>query len=177
VPPGTPRWGLEWKKATARYYNRAFGINTHGACQSYRGNYLDLDADLPRRLRLPLLRMTFDFRPNEYKMSDYITKKAAEIAKAAGAAKMSVTPRTGKYSIVPYQSYAQHRRRAMGADPKTSAVNKYLQSWAVHNVFAIGASAFPQNGGYNPTGTVGALTFHTLEAIKTKYLKQPGPLA
>ena len=31
--------------------------------------------------------------------------------------------------------------------------------------------------GYNPTGTVGALTFHTLEAIKSKYLKQPGPLA
>jgi hypothetical protein len=40
-----------------------------------------------------------------------------------------------------------------------------------------GASAFPQNGGYNPTGTVGALTFHALEAIKSKYLKQPGPLA
>ena len=41
----------------------------------------------------------------------------------------------------------------------------------------IGASAFPQNGGYNPTETVGALTFHALEAIKTKYLKRPGMLA
>ncbi len=47
----------------------------------------------------------------------------------------------------------------MGADPKTSAVNKYLQSWDVPNVFVIGASAFPQNAGYNPTGTVGALAF------------------
>ena len=34
-------------------------------------------------------------------------------------------------------------------------------------MFVIGASAFPQNGGYNPTGTVGALTFHALDAIKT----------
>ncbi len=32
-------------------------------------------------------------------------------------------------------------------------------------------------GGYNPTGTVGALTFQALEAIKTKYLKRPGALA
>lgn len=32
----------------------------------------------------------------------------------------------------------------MGEDPKTSAVNRYLQSWDVHNVFSIGASAFPQ---------------------------------
>ncbi len=34
----------------------------------------------------------------------------------------------------------------MGEDPKTSAVNRYLQSWDVHNVFVIGASAFPQGG-------------------------------
>jgi gluconate 2-dehydrogenase alpha chain len=90
---------------------------------------------------------------------------------------MSVSPRTGKYSIVPYQSTHNTGGAAMGADPKTSAVNRFLQSWDVHNVFVIGASAFPQNGGYNPTGTVGALTFNALDAIKSKYLKQPGPLA
>jgi len=64
----------------------------------------------------------------------------------------------------------------MGADPSTSAVNKYLQSWDVSNVFVVGASAFPQNGGYNPTGTVGALTFHALKELKSRYLKKPGPL-
>src|SRR5256885_10462384 len=123
------------------------------------------------------MRMTFDFRQNEYRMSDYMTKKAAEIAKAAGASRMSVTPRTGKYSIVPYQSTHNTGGAAIGADPGTSAVNKYLQSWDVPNVFAIGASAFPQNGGYNPTRTAGAPTFPTLEAIKSKELKQPGPPA
>jgi len=53
-------------------------------------------------------------------------------------------------------------------------VDKYLQSWDVHNLFVVGAGNFPQNGGYNPTGTVGALTYQALEAIKTKYLKKPG---
>jgi gluconate 2-dehydrogenase alpha chain len=177
VPPGTPRWGSEWKKATARYYNRSFGITTHGGCQSYRGNYLDLDPTYRDAFGLPLLRMTFDFRPNEYRMSAYLTDRAAEIAKASGASKVNVTPRTGKYSIVPYQTTHNTGGAAMGADPRTSAVNKYLQSWDVPNVFVIGASAFPQNGGYNPSGTVGALTFHALEAIKAKYLKQPGPMA
>jgi gluconate 2-dehydrogenase alpha chain len=46
----------------------------------------------------------------------------------------------------------------------------------VSNVFVVGASAFPQNGGYNPTGTVGALTYQALEAIKTRNLKKPGAL-
>src|SRR3989442_717043 len=37
--------------------------------------------------------------------------------------------------------------------------------------------ACPSYRGYNPTGTVGALTFQALQAIKTRYLKRPGPLA
>jgi gluconate 2-dehydrogenase alpha chain len=177
VPSGTPRWGSDWKKAVSRYYNRSFGITCHGSCQSYRTNCLDLDPTYRDAYGLPLLRMTFDFHDNEYKMADYMTRKAVEIAKAAGAAKINANPRRGKYSIVPYQSTHNTGGAVMGADPQTSAVNKYLQSWDVPNVFAVGASAFPQNGGYNPTGTVGALTFQALEAIKTKYLKRPGPLA
>jgi len=177
VPQGTPRWGPEWKKAVAKYFNRSFSITIQGACQSYRTNYLDLDPTYRDAYGLPLLRMTFDRHENETKMSVWLTNKAAEIAKAIGPAKMNVSPRTGKYTIVPYQSTHNTGGAVMGADPQTSAVNKYLQSWDVPNVFVVGASAFPQNGGYNPTGTVGALTFQALEAIKTKYLKRPGPLA
>ena len=65
----------------------------------------------------------------------------------------------------------------MGADPSNSVVNKYLQSWDVPNVFVIGASAFPQNASYNPTGTVGAVAYWAAAAIKDKYVKNPGPLA
>jgi len=177
VPQGTPRWGPEWKKAVAKYFNRSFSITIQGACQSYRTNYLDLDPTYRDAYGLPLLRMTFDRHENETKMSVWLTNKAAEIAKTIGPAKMNVSPRTGKYTIVPYQSTHNTGGAVMGADPQTSAVNKYLQSWDVPNVFVVGASAFPQNGGYNPTGTVGALTFQALEAIKTRYLKRPGALA
>ena len=65
----------------------------------------------------------------------------------------------------------------MGTDPARSAVNRYLQCWQVPNLFVIGASAFPQNAGYNPTGTVGALSYWAAAAIKDRYLKQPGALA
>jgi gluconate 2-dehydrogenase alpha chain len=65
----------------------------------------------------------------------------------------------------------------MGSDPATSAVNRYLQSWDVSNLFVMGASAFPQNPGYNPTGTVAALAYWSAAAIRSRYLKSPGPLA
>ena len=43
-------------------------------------------------------------------------------------------------------------------------------------LFVIGANAFPQNAGYNPTGTVGALAYWASTAIREQYLKNPGPL-
>ena len=177
VPAGTPRWGSGWKKAVSHYFNRNFAIGIQGACQSYRGNYLDLDPTYRDAFGSPLLRMTFDRHDNEHRMSLWLTNKAAELGKAVGPSKMNVTPRTGKYTIVPYQSTHNTGGAVMGNDPSTSALNKYLQSWDVPNVFVIGASAFPQNGGYNPTGTVGALTYWAVDAIKNRYLKRPGPLA
>jgi gluconate 2-dehydrogenase alpha chain len=64
----------------------------------------------------------------------------------------------------------------MGDNPGNSALNRYLQSWDVPNLFVQGATAYPQNAGYNPTGTVGALAFWSAKAIRSQYLKNPGPL-
>jgi gluconate 2-dehydrogenase alpha chain len=55
-------------------------------------------------------------------------------------------------------------------------VNPHLQSWDLHNLFVVGASAFPQNAGYNPTGTVAALAFRLADDLTGRYLKNPGPL-
>ncbi len=65
----------------------------------------------------------------------------------------------------------------MGTDPKMSAVNRHLQSRDVSNLFVVGASAYPQEAGYNPTDAFGARTNWAADAIKKKYLKKPGPLA
>ena len=63
----------------------------------------------------------------------------------------------------------------MGSNPETSALNNYLQMWDYENVFVPGASAFPHNSGYNPTGTVGALSYRCAEGIDL-YLKNGGSL-
>ena len=173
VPPGTPHWGSEWKKAAAHYYNRFLSIRVHGSCQSYRTHYLDLDPMYRDANGLPLLRMTFDWEENEKKMSAWITEKSVEIGKAIGASKMSSSSTSGKYSIVPYQSTHNVGGVVMGADAGTSAVNKYLQSWDVPNVFVVGGSAFPQNSAFPPTGTIGALACWAADNIKDEYLKRP----
>lgn len=64
----------------------------------------------------------------------------------------------------------------LGSSPRDSAVNRHLQSWDVSNVFVLGASAFPHNSAYNPTGPVGALAYWTADAITTPYRQRPGLL-
>ena len=120
--------------------------------------------------------MTFDYTDNEHRMSDYLTDRAAEIARRMGAREIQAKKRTGSYYIVPYQTTHNTGGAIMGDNPRTSAVNRYLQSWDVSNLFVQGASAFPQNAGYNPTGTVAALAYWSADAIVDRYLKSPGPL-
>jgi gluconate 2-dehydrogenase alpha chain len=176
VPEGTPKWGAKWKQAVAKSYLTTTSIATHGAVMSHRANCLDLDPTYKNIYGQPLLRMTFDFTDNEHKMSQYLTDKAAEIAKAMKPREVKVNGRSGHYSIVPYQTTHNTGGTIMGTDPKSSVLNRYLQSWDVPNLFVMGAGAFPQNPGYNPTGTVGALAYWAADAIKRQYLKNPGPL-
>ncbi|HJV85738.1 MAG TPA: GMC family oxidoreductase [Noviherbaspirillum sp.] len=176
VPKDTPKWGSAWKKAMSENYLRSASIATHGSVMSYRGSYLDLDPTYRDAYGNPLLRLTFDFHDNEHKMSDFVTDKAAMIAKAMNPRSIHVKQRNGHYSIVPYQTTHNTGGAIMGDDPKTSVVNRYLQCWDVPNLFVMGACVFPQNAGYNPTGTVGALTYWAADAIRNKYLKQRGPL-
>jgi gluconate 2-dehydrogenase alpha chain len=172
---GTP-WGVEWKRMAKQVYLRSAEIATHGSVMAYEDSFLDLDPTYKDIHGLPLLRMTFDFHENEHKMSDFLTDKAKVIAEAMKPATIDAKYRKGHYSIVPYQTTHNTGGTIMGTDPKTSAVNRYLQSWDVPNVFVMGASVFPQNAGYNPTGTVGALTYWAAKAIREQYLKNPGLL-
>ena len=176
VPEGTAKWGSEWKSAIAENYLKSLKIATHGSVMSYRDAYLDLDPTYRDIYGNPLLRMTFDYHANEHKMSHFLTDKAALIGKAMKPRSIKVDYRDGHYSIVPYQTTHNTGGAAMGSDPKTSVVNRYLQCWDVPNVFVLGSSVFPQNAGYNPTGTVAALAYWAAEAIKTRYLKNPGAL-
>ncbi len=176
VPVDAPKWGAGWKKAMQENYLTATSIATHGSVMSYRQNYLDLDPTYKDSYGNPLLRLTFDFADNEHRMSRYITEQAKKIALAMKPRSIHVKQREGHYSIVPYQTTHNTGGAVMGEDPATSVVNRYLQSWDVPNLFVMGACAFPQNAGYNPTGTVGALTYWAVHHIREQYLKAPGPM-
>jgi gluconate 2-dehydrogenase alpha chain len=176
VPPGTPRWGGEWKKAVAQYYRRNMSISIHATCLSYRHNYLDLDPTYKDAYGLPLLRMTFDWNDNDLRMIKYMNERCLEIGRALNGSRFGGTSKGTHFGITGYQSTHNVGGAVMGSDPSTSVVNKYLQSWDVSNLFVVGGSAFPQQPANGPTETIGMLACWAADAIKESYVRNPGSL-
>ncbi|MFT8309164.1 GMC family oxidoreductase [Acetobacter malorum] len=177
--PGAPRWGSAWKKAAIDTYRHSFTINAQGSNMAYRDVYLDLDPTWRTSYGQPMLRMTFDWKDNDIRMNRYVISQLANVVKALGAQDAHYGMREpGKpFDVRDYQTTHLCGGAVMGDDPKTSALNRYLQSWDVPNVFVVGANAFPQGMGYNPTGLVAALAYWSAHHIRTQWLKgNGGPL-
>jgi len=178
LPKGTPSWGEEWKTAIGEWYGHSMSIGSHGSNMAYRDCYLDLDPTYTDRHGRPLMRMTFNWKPNDIRMTQFMRSKIEPIAESMNPDtwQSSFKSEGAQYDVRPYQTTHNVGGAIMGDDPNTSAVNRYLQAWGQHNVFSIGAAAFPQNIQYNPTGTVGALAYWAADAIRKDYLPNPRPL-
>jgi len=138
TPKGTPSWGAAWKQAVADNYLSSYETVTHGSCYSYRDCFLDLDPTYTDAYGGKLLRITFDLYENELKMSQYLTDRLAEITQRTGPRSLEKHPRTGPYDVTKYQTTHTCGGAIMGTDPKSSALNRYLQSWDVPNLFVHG---------------------------------------
>ncbi|MCW5262545.1 GMC family oxidoreductase [Verminephrobacter eiseniae] len=173
LPPGTARWGTRWKQANADWYAHSFGLSIQGSCYPDTGNFLDLDPVYKDAYGQPLVRMTFDWRDNEMKMSAYVTKKMDEIAKSIGADIVSpAIPRKSPFDTRIYQSTHVTGGTPMGTDPATSVVTPHLQHWDAQNLFVVGASVFQHNSGYNPTGPLAALALRLGDDL-VRYVQRP----
>jgi gluconate 2-dehydrogenase alpha chain len=177
TPPTAPPFGRDWKVAIQKYYASVVSVGFQGESPAYQQHHLDLDPNYRDSFGNPLVRITFDWQPNERKMIAFAGTKTLEIMKAINPDIISGGPGAlpAHYDTSVYQSTHNTGGAIMGADPATSVVNNYLQMWSAPNVFVVGACNFPQNAGFNPTGTVGALAYRAAEGI-LKYHKSGGSL-
>ena len=114
VPPGTPAWGTDWKRAVVRHYNHTLAINNQGSVMGYRQNYLDLDPTYRDRYGRPLMRMTFDFQPQRAEAGELPRRRLREDRGGDGrrARRAARSPAALQHRAV--SEHAQYRRRGSG---------------------------------------------------------------
>lgn len=175
VPSGTASWGAEFKSESIRWANSFLKIASQGASMPHKNNYLDLDPEYKDAYGMPLLRMTYDYTEQDRQLVKHMAGVTSKIAETMGADIIDTASELAPFNVNKDTNTHNTGGVIMGADPATSAVNSYLQMWEAENVFVVGASAFPHNSSFNPTGTLGALSYRAAEGIE-KYLKQGGLL-
>ena len=160
IPPGTPRWGKEFKAALAHNFTRTMEIFCHGTSLPVENNSFSLDPDLKDAWGLPALRLTYKDHPDDLKLSAWLFERAHAIHEAAGAVK--------KWSFPPQeQQFGVHLLGTcrMGNDPKTSVINPDHCTHDVKNLFLCDGSSLVTSGRGQPTMTIMALAFRAADRI------------
>jgi choline dehydrogenase-like flavoprotein len=160
LPPGTPTWGRDFKKALNHNFTRTMEIFCHGTSLAVETNSFSLDPDLKDAWGVPALRMTFRDHPNDLKLAEWMKARAMEILDAAGAKAKWGFP-------IQEQQFAVHLLGTcrMGNDPKTSVINAEHRTHDVKNLFLCDGSSLVTSGRGQPTMTIQALAFRAADRI------------
>jgi gluconate 2-dehydrogenase alpha chain len=171
-PPGTPRWGAQYRDFLAKYFARYAAIVAQTENLPYADQTIDLDPDVRDQWGLPAPRLTYDWRrENETARVEFMARKLEELGRAMGATRVW----RGRMGAGAPGAHHEGGTR-MGTDRATSVVNRFGQSWDVPNLFIVGSSTFPSMTGFNPTLTIQALAYMSADAIVKRYKNNPGPL-
>ncbi len=161
LPPDVPRWGARYRAHLKQWQH--FGVvRIQPDALPYESNYLDLH---PRRrdrggFGLPLVRVTYDLRPNEQRLSKWMETRAEEVLRAMGARETWRGPRfTGVGS-----SHEMGGCR-MGIDPDGSVVDPELRVHDTPGLYVFGGAVLPSCPGVNPTLTLWALCQRAAERL------------
>jgi len=161
LPPGTPRWGKDFKATLAHNFTRTMEVFGHGTSLPLETNSFSLDPDLKDAWGLPALRMTYKDHPDDLKLSNWLNARSLELLDAAGAKQKWNFP-------AQEQQFAVHLLGTcrMGNDPKTSVIDADHRTHDVKNLFLCDGSSLVTSGRGQPTMTIEALAFRAADRIR-----------
>ena len=160
-PPDVPRWGAARKQFVRDCFNRTIAVQ--GPVQEIPvfDARVQVDPRVVDDWGIPVARLSGARHPKDLETANFISGKAAEWLKEAGAIKTwHKLPGKGL-------SGGQHQAGTcrMGNDPKTSVVDQYCRVHDFPNLFVIDGSVNVSNGGFNPVLTIMANAYRASEHL------------
>ena len=146
--------GGEYKDALGEPGGWRMGMGGFGEILPYHENKITLDKNVKDKWGLPVLSFDAEWKENERKMRIDMKNDAIEILTAAGV--KDVVGYDGDGTIG--RGIHEMGTARMGADPKTSVVNKWNQMWDAPNVFITDGAFMTSASCVNPSLTYMAMT-------------------
>lgn len=158
--PDAPTWGAEYKRLLRQSYSRTMLVESHTTSLPLETNAVSLDPTHKDAWGLPALRFTYQDHPDDVAVVRFLQAKAREILEAAGAGRTWVLP-------VEPSTFSVHLLGTcrMGADPRTSVVDRHHRTHDVPNLFVCDGSSFVTSGRGQPVCTIQALAYRAGDQI------------
>jgi len=163
---GMPGFGSGLKKMVREYHPWGIGLGGFGECLARYENHVRLDKDVVDAWGIPVLHIEAAFGDNEREMVKDMGDTAAEMLEAAGAKNVQASHGPTSTPGILIHEVGTCR---MGADPKTSVLNKFNQAHEVKNLFVTDGACYVSSGNQNPTLTMMAITARACDYIADQY--------
>jgi choline dehydrogenase-like flavoprotein len=167
-------WGRGHHKWFERHFGHSIGLFAIGDDLPNPDNRVTLDPDARDAEGVPEAKLFYLPGENDRRMMAFMLDRLVDVAKAAGAYEYKLQDYLDENGV--YRTPAWHMIGTcrMGADPETSVVNKWHQTWDVPNLFIVDGSALATGGVVNPTSTISALALRAAEHIRDNFRELSG---
>jgi choline dehydrogenase-like flavoprotein len=160
--------GADFKEAISEPGGWTFGMGGFGETLPYHENKITLDKNVKDKWGLNVLSFDAELKDNELKMRKDMLNDAKEMLEAIGVKNVQGGDTN------PYLGRGIHEMGTarMGADPKTSVLNKWNQVWDAPNVFVTDGSFMTSAACQNPSLTYMAFTARAADYAVSELKKQ-----
>ncbi len=162
-------YGAGLKDDLRRFYGAYIGMAGRGEPIPLESNYCEIDPDKVDKYGIPTLRFHYKWSDDEVKQAKHMQDTFEEIIHSMGGIPLGPKPGPNTnhgYGLeAPGKIIHEVGTVRMGNDPKTSALNAYMQGHDVKNLFVVDAAPFVTQGDKNVTWTILAMSMRTSDYI------------
>jgi gluconate 2-dehydrogenase alpha chain len=159
MPTSAPRWGAGFRDWMRDNYIHVWSMYSQTANIPTTDTFVDLDPHRKDPWGQPALRMTHGWGEHDERMVEFLLTRKRLIAQEMGLTTWWEETTKPAYHLSTHE-VGTHR---MGEDPATSVVDVFGRSHECDNLYVIGGGQFPSYHGYNPTETIWAMAYMTVD--------------
>jgi choline dehydrogenase-like flavoprotein len=169
-PKNIPGFGSDFKREVRRWTGARVRLAAHGEMLPNPDKYVEIDPQIKDKWGIPVLKIHHPLTDNDREMFKYLRQTFEELFTTLKGVDLRLPTQPDE----PGHSIHEMGTARMGADPKSSVLNKFNQAWEVKNLFVVDGAAFTSGSHKNPTVTIMALAWraadYALEEMKKRNL-------
>lgn len=166
-------YGKDFKKDVRRYYGSFVYFSGRGEMIPNEKSFCEIDPTTKDKYGIPVLRFHWQWSEHETRQAAHMQKTFVDIVEAMGGKVRGGAQLDGAKAIATGGSIIHEvGGTIMGAEARSSVVNRWSQTWDVPNLFLTDGAPFASNADKNPTLTIMALAWRTADHIVDRLRKK-----